>query len=166
MFTLRSRNEKDNKNQSKRSQSFSSQSSFKCVPMEPKMYFLPIAQFYMWHQTWPTIHKITATQKGTSSIIIGQKKLYEWTYNTYTKVLRCKTWKKLTYDVHLNNKNCQWCGQNKSHDLFRFYDLSTHFIRNLSIVDDYLIRNNIFDKAYDLSTYLIKIDWLNNSKSW
>ena len=47
------------------------------------------------------------------------------------------------------------------------YDLSTHFIENLSIVGDYLIRNNIFlDKAYDLSTYLINIDWSNNSKSW
>ena len=51
--------------------------------------------------------------------------------------------------------------------LYKFYDLSTHFIRNLSIIGDYLIRNNIFrDEAYDLSTYLIKIDWLNNSKSW
>ena len=26
--------------------------------------------------------------------------------------------KKLTSDVHLNNKNCHWCGQNKSYDLF------------------------------------------------
>ena len=51
--------------------------------------------------------------------------------------------------------------------LDKFYDLSTHFIRNLSIIGDYLIRKNIFlDEAYDLSTHLIKIDWLNNSKSW
>ena len=51
--------------------------------------------------------------------------------------------------------------------LYKFYDLSTHFIRNLYIIGDHLIRNNIFlDKAYDLSTYLIKIDWLNNKKSW
>ena len=36
----------------------------------------------------------------------------------------------------------------------------------LSIDGDYLIINNIFlVKAYDLSTYLIKIDWSNN-KSW
>ena len=51
--------------------------------------------------------------------------------------------------------------------LYKIYDLSTHFIRNLSIIGEYLMRNNIFlDKAYDLPTYLTKIDWLNNSKSW
>jgi hypothetical protein len=31
------------------------------------------------------------TVKGTSSIRIGQKKLYERTHDTYTKVPRCKT---------------------------------------------------------------------------
>ena len=42
--------------------------------------------------------------------------------------------------------------------LYKFHDISTHFIGNLSIIDDYLIRNNIFlDKAYELSTYLFKI---------
>ena len=41
---------------------------------------------------------------------------------------------------------------------YKFYDLSTQFIWNISIIGDYLIRNNIFlDKAYDLSTYLIKL---------
>ena len=76
--------------------------------------------------------------------------------------------KKLTFDLHLKKKTNRWCGQNKSYDLFyKFYDLSTHFIGNLSIIGDYLMRNNIFlDEAYDLSTYLIKIDLLNNSKSW
>ena len=42
-------------------------------------------------------------------------------------------------------------GSNKS------YDLSTHFIENLSIINQYLILNNIFlDKSYDLSTYDLK----------
>ena len=46
--------------------------------------------------------------------------------------------------------------------LYKFYDLSTHFIGNLSIIGDYLIRNNIFlDKAYELSTYLFNIYWSN-----
>jgi hypothetical protein len=45
--------------------------------------------------------------------------------------------------------------------------LITHFIGNLSIIGDYLIRNNIFlDKAYELSTYLFKTYWSNDSKSW
>ena len=30
----------------------------------------------------------------------------------------------------------------------------------------YLLLMFFFDKAYDLSTYPIKIDWLNNNKSW
>ena len=37
----------------------------------------------------------------------------------------------------------------------QFYDISTHFNNDLSIIGDYLIRNNLFlDKSYDLSTYL------------
>jgi len=63
LFTLGSRNEKDNKNQSKQSQIFSSHSSFKCVPIEPNMYWIAIAQLYMWHQTCPNIHILTATRK-------------------------------------------------------------------------------------------------------
>ena len=62
-LTLGSRNEKDNKNQSKRSQIFWVQSSFKCVPIEPKMYWISIAQLDMWHQTWPKINILTATRK-------------------------------------------------------------------------------------------------------
>jgi hypothetical protein len=51
--------------------------------------------------------------------------------------------------------------------LFKFYDLYNHLIGNLSIIGYYLIRNNILlDKAYELSTYLFKINWSNNSKSW
>jgi hypothetical protein len=51
--------------------------------------------------------------------------------------------------------------------LYKFYDLYTDFIRNLSIIGDYLMRNNIFlDEAYELSTYLFRIYWSNNSKSW
>ena len=35
--------------------------------------------------------------------------------------------------------------------LYKSYDLSTHFIKDLSIIGDCLIRNNIFlDKAYEL----------------
>ena len=42
--------------------------------------------------------------------------------------------------------------------LYKFYDLSTHSIGNLSIIGDCLITNNIFlDKAYELSTYLFEI---------
>ena len=41
--------------------------------------------------------------------------------------------------------------------LYKFYDLSTHFIGNSSITGDYSIRNNIFlDKAYELSTYIFE----------
>ena len=41
--------------------------------------------------------------------------------------------------------------------LYKSYDLSTHFIENLSIINQYLILNNIFlDKSYDLSTYDLK----------
>ena len=37
---------------------------------------------------------------------------------------------------------------------YKFNDLSTHFIQNLSIIGDYLLRNDVFlDKAYELSTY-------------
>ena len=51
--------------------------------------------------------------------------------------------------------------------LYKSYDLSTHFIKDSSIISDYLIKYNIFlDKAYELSTYLFKIDWSNNNKSW
>ena len=32
-------------------------------------------------------------EKGTFSIRIGHQKIYVWTHDTYTKVLRCKTWK-------------------------------------------------------------------------
>jgi hypothetical protein len=62
-LTLGSRNENDNKNESKRSQILSSKSSFKCVPIEPNMYRIPIAQLDMWHQKWPKIHILTATRK-------------------------------------------------------------------------------------------------------
>ena len=73
---------------------------------------------------------------------------------------RMQNMKKLTSDVHLNSKKCHWCGPNKSYDLF------THFIGNLLIVGDYLIRNNIFpDKSYALSIYLFKFYWSNHSKS-
>ena len=37
---------------------------------------------------------------------------------------------------------------------YKFNDLSTHFIQNLSIIGDYLLRNDVFlDKTYELSTY-------------
>ena len=69
--------------------------------------------------------------------------------------------KKLTFDVHLNNKSYHWCGQNKSYDLlqvFMAYLLISYGIY-LAIIGDYLLRNIIFlDKVYDLSTYLIRID--------
>ena len=39
--------------------------------------------------------------------------------------------------------------------LYKSYDVSTHFIKDLFIIGDYLVRNNIFlDKAYELSTDL------------
>jgi hypothetical protein len=67
--------------------------------------------------------------------------------------------KKLTFDVHLNNKKMPLIVAQTSHmTSLQVYDLSTHFIGNLSIIGDYLIRNNIFlDKAYELFTYLFKI---------
>jgi hypothetical protein len=41
--------------------------------------------------------------------------------------------------------------------LYKFYDLSTRFIKYLSIIGDYLIINNIFlDKAYEIFIYLFK----------
>ena len=50
--------------------------------------------------------------------------------------------------------------------LYKSYDLSTHVIKNLSIVGYDLMINDIFlDKSYDLSTYLLKIYKLTNSKS-
>ena len=43
--------------------------------------------------------------------------------------------------------------------LYKFYDLSTRFIGYLSIIGDYLIRNNIFlDKAYELSTFYLIVN--------
>ena len=62
----------------------------------------------------------------------------------------------LTFDVHLNDKKMplMWPKQ-VIWPLYKFYDLSTHFIGILYIIGDYLIRDNIFlDKAYELSTYL------------
>jgi hypothetical protein len=54
--------------------------------------------------------------------------------------------------------------------LFKFYDLSTHFIGTLSVIGDYLIRNNIFlDKAMNyLLIYLNIIDQIivNHDKRW
>jgi hypothetical protein len=51
--------------------------------------------------------------------------------------------------------------------LFQVLWLIYSFHRIFSIIGDYLLINNIFlDKAYELSTYLSKIDWSNNSKSW
>jgi hypothetical protein len=64
-------------------------------------------------------------------------------------------------------KNAVDVAQTSIWPLFKFYDLSTHFIGYLSIIGDYLIKNTIFlDKSYELSTYLSKIYWSNNSKSW
>ena len=85
------------------------------------------------------------------------KNIYVWTHDTYTKVLGCQIGKKWTSDVHLNNNKLplMWPKQ-VIWPLYKFYDLSTHFISNLSIIGD-LIRNNVFlDKAYELSTYLFK----------
>ena len=40
--------------------------------------------------------------------------------------------------------------------LYMFYDLSTHFKRNLYVIGGYLIINKVFlDKAYELSTFFI-----------
>jgi hypothetical protein len=51
--------------------------------------------------------------------------------------------------------------------LYKSYDLSTHFIKDLTTIGDYLIINNvILDKAYELSTYLFKIYWSNNKEPW
>ena len=44
--------------------------------------------------------------------------------------------------------------------LYKSYDLSTRFIKDLAIIGYYLIINNKFlDKAYELSTYGYKNDW-------
>jgi hypothetical protein len=76
-----------------------------------------------------------------------KKKLYERTHDTYTKVPRCRTGKNwpMMYT---------WIVKNT-------IDVAEGF-RVLG-----LIKNNIFlDKAYELSTYLAKIYWSNNRKSW
>ena len=75
--------------------------------------------------------------------------------------------KKLTSHVHLNNKNCHWCGQNNSYDLFTSFMTYILISYGIDLLLVFILNNNIFlDIAYDLSTYLIKIDWLNTSKSW
>ena len=63
--------------------------------------------------------------------------------------------KLFTPDVHLNNEIAIDVAQTSHITLYKSYDLSTHFIMDLSIIGDYLIINHIFlDKTYDLSTYL------------
>ena len=50
--------------------------------------------------------------------------------------------------------------------LYKSYDISSRFIKDLSIIGNYLMINNIFlDKAYDMPTSLSKIYWSNNGKS-
>ena len=70
---------------------------------------------------------------------------------------RMQNKRKLTFDVHLNHKKMplMWPKQVKWL-LYMFYDLSTHFKRNLSVIGGYLIINKVFlDKAYELSTFFI-----------
>jgi hypothetical protein len=54
-------------------------------------------------------------------------------------------------------KNAIDVAQTRHLTFFKFYDLFTHFVGNLSTIGVYLIRNNIFlDKAYELSTLFIQ----------
>ena len=146
---------------------FPSQLSFNCVPIELKMYCIPIVKF-----TYDTKHdqQYTITwqhEKGTFSIRIGHKILYVWTHDTYTKVLGCKTGNKwpsmYTWIIKIAIDVAQTSHLTSLQVLWPIYS----FHKGLSIFGNYLIRNNIFlDKAYALSTYLFKSYWSNNIKSW
>ena len=110
-LTFGSRNENDKKNESKWSQVFFSQSSFKCAPIEPNMYWIPIAQLHMWHQIWPKIHILTATWKRNVYYKNWKKKIiWMGTWHLYQGARR-KTRKNFTIHAQLNSKKWPWCRQ-------------------------------------------------------
>ena len=92
---------------------------------------------------------------------IGHNKIWVWTHDAYIKVSGCKIGNNppLIY-TSIMKLPFMWPKQ-VIWPLYRSYDLSTHFIKDLSMTSYYFITNTIFlDKAYDLSTHLFK----NNNK--
>ena len=86
------------------------------------------------------------------------KNIYVWTHDTYTKVLQWKTWNNLPPMYTSIMKLLLMWPKQIIWPLYKSYDMSTHFIKDLFIIGVYLIRNNIFlDKSYDMSTYMFKI---------
>ena len=64
-----------------------------------------------------------------------------------------------TSDVHFNNEIAIDVAQTSPWPLYKSYILSTHFIKDLSIIGYYSVINNIYvDKSYDLCTYIFRIN--------
>jgi hypothetical protein len=82
--------------------------------------------------------------------IKGHNKLYVWTHATYTKILGWETRNNFTFDVYFNNEITIYVAQTRQMTSLQVLYLSTHFIKDYSIIGYYLITNNIFlDKSYD-----------------
>jgi hypothetical protein len=75
--------------------------------------------------------------------------------------------KKLTFDVHLNNKNAIDVAQTSHLTPFQVLWLIYSFHKKFIYYWWLFYKNNIFlDKTHALSTYLFKIYWSNISKLW
>ena len=124
-------------------------------------------QFYRF--TFDTKHgqqytKTWLHEKTTFGMKIRHNKIYVWKHDTYTKVLGCKTVNNSPPMYTLIMKLPLIWPKQVLWPLWKSYYLCTRFIHKLFIISHHWILI-FFDKSYHLSTYLIKIYWLNNSKS-